>query len=41
VEKIVRITREIGRGIAAPDEARRILPLNPAHRARILERINM
>ncbi|MCU0561001.1 MAG: 3-keto-5-aminohexanoate cleavage protein, partial [Desulfobacterales bacterium] len=36
VEKIVRIAREIGRGIASPAEARRILSLNPDHRDRIL-----
>jgi len=36
VEKIVRIAREIGREIATPDEARRILSLNPDHRDRIL-----
>jgi 3-keto-5-aminohexanoate cleavage enzyme len=36
VEKIVRIAREIGREIATPDEARRILALNPDHRDRIL-----
>jgi 3-keto-5-aminohexanoate cleavage enzyme len=36
VEKIVRISREIGREIATPDEARRILSLNPAYRDRVL-----
>ncbi|OPX35714.1 MAG: hypothetical protein B1H12_08490, partial [Desulfobacteraceae bacterium 4484_190.2] len=36
VEKIVRITREVGREIATPDEARSILSLNPAYKDRIL-----
>ena len=40
VEKIVRIAREIGREIASPDEARRILSLNPDHRDRILTMID-
>jgi 3-keto-5-aminohexanoate cleavage enzyme len=40
VEKIVRIAREIGREIATPDEARRILSLNPDHRDRILDMVN-
>jgi 3-keto-5-aminohexanoate cleavage enzyme len=40
VEKIVRLAREIGREIAAPDEARRILSLNPDHRDRILPMVN-
>jgi 3-keto-5-aminohexanoate cleavage enzyme len=39
VEKIVRIAREIGREIAAPDEARAILSLDPAHKDRILSMI--
>ncbi len=39
VEKIVRIAEEMGRGIASPEEARRILRLDPANRDRILERI--
>ncbi len=37
VEKIVRIAEEMGRGIASPEEARRILTLDPANRDRILE----
>ena len=37
VEKIVRIAREVGREIASPDEARRILSLDPANRDRILD----
>jgi 3-keto-5-aminohexanoate cleavage enzyme len=37
VEKIVRLAREIGREIAAPDEARAILVLNPSHKDRILD----
>jgi 3-keto-5-aminohexanoate cleavage enzyme len=36
VEKVVRIAREIGREIATPDEARRILSLNPDAKNRIL-----
>jgi 3-keto-5-aminohexanoate cleavage enzyme len=36
VEKVVRIAREIGREIATPEEARRILSLNPDDRDRIL-----
>jgi 3-keto-5-aminohexanoate cleavage enzyme len=36
VEKIVRIAREIGRGIASPGEARAILALDPARKDRIL-----
>jgi 3-keto-5-aminohexanoate cleavage enzyme len=36
VEKIVRIAREIGRQIAAPDEARAVLSLDPAGKDRIL-----
>jgi 3-keto-5-aminohexanoate cleavage enzyme len=36
VEKVVRIAREIGREIATPEEARRILLLNPDDRDRIL-----
>lgn len=36
VEKIVRIAREVGRDIAAPDEARAILALDPARKDRIL-----
>ncbi|MEJ5358413.1 MAG: 3-keto-5-aminohexanoate cleavage protein [Desulfobacterales bacterium] len=39
VEIIVRIAKEMGRGIASPEEARRILALDPANRDRILERI--
>jgi len=37
VEKIVRIAREVGRGIATPDEARALLGLNPNHKDRILD----
>ncbi len=40
VEKIVRIAREIGREIATPEEARRILTLNPEHRDRILNMVD-
>jgi 3-keto-5-aminohexanoate cleavage enzyme len=36
VEKVVRIAREVGREIASPDEARRILSLDPAKKDRIL-----
>jgi 3-keto-5-aminohexanoate cleavage enzyme len=36
VDKIVRIAREVGRGIATPREARSILSLNPAYKDRIL-----
>lgn len=36
VEKIVRIAREIGREIASPEEARRILSLDPSRKDRIL-----
>ncbi|MEW5910663.1 MAG: 3-keto-5-aminohexanoate cleavage protein [Thermodesulfobacteriota bacterium] len=36
VEKIVRIAREIGREIATPEDARRILSLNPDYKDRIL-----
>ena len=39
VEKVVRIAREMGRGIATPEEARRILSLNPDHRDRILDMV--
>ena len=35
VEKVVAIAREVGRGIASPDEARRILSLDPAKKDRI------
>lgn len=37
VEKIVKIAREVGREIAAPQEARTILSLNPDYKDRILE----
>ena len=36
VEKVVRIAREVGRDIASPEEARRILSLDPAKKDRIL-----
>ncbi|MEJ5363663.1 MAG: 3-keto-5-aminohexanoate cleavage protein [Desulfosoma sp.] len=36
VEKVVRIARETGRDIASPDEARRILSLDPARKDLIL-----
>jgi 3-keto-5-aminohexanoate cleavage enzyme len=36
VEKIVRITKEVGRDIASPDEAREILSLNPKFKDGIL-----
>ncbi len=36
VEKVVRIAREVGRDIASPDEARRILSLDPARKDLIL-----
>jgi 3-keto-5-aminohexanoate cleavage enzyme len=36
VEKIVRITREIGREIATPDEARSLLSLEPNYKDRIV-----
>lgn len=39
VEKVVRIAREIGREIATPEEARKILSLNPAFKDRILDNI--
>lgn len=39
VEKIVRIAREIGREIASPGEARRILSLDPLRKDRILDRV--
>ncbi len=40
VETVVRIAREIGREIASPEEARRILSLDPAHRDRILSMVD-
>ena len=40
VKKIVTIAREIGRDIAHPDDARRILTLNPEHKDRILTQID-
>jgi 3-keto-5-aminohexanoate cleavage enzyme len=36
VEKVARIATEVGRAIAAPEEARSLLSLNPAHKDRIL-----
>lgn len=39
VEKVVTIARTMGREIAGPEEARRILSLDPAHKDRILTRI--
>jgi 3-keto-5-aminohexanoate cleavage enzyme len=39
VEKIVRISKELGREIATPDEAREILSLNPNNKDRILTKI--
>ena len=39
VEKVVAIAREVGRGIASPDEARRILSLDPGRKDRILSMI--
>jgi 3-keto-5-aminohexanoate cleavage enzyme len=36
VEKIVRIAKEVGRDIAGPDEARRLLSLNPNSKDRIV-----
>ena len=38
VEKVVRIAHEVGRDVATPEEARRILSLDPAKKDRILER---
>lgn len=40
VEKIVRIARETGREIASPDEARRILSLDPARKDLILSMVD-
>ncbi|ROQ93291.1 BKACE family enzyme [Desulfosoma caldarium] len=40
VEKIVRIARETGREIASPDEARRILSLDPARKDLILSNLD-
>jgi 3-keto-5-aminohexanoate cleavage enzyme len=39
VEKIAAITREVGRDIASPDEARSILSLNPDYKDRILSSV--
>jgi len=39
VEKIVAIAREVGRDIANPAEARKILALDPEHKDRILTKI--
>jgi 3-keto-5-aminohexanoate cleavage enzyme len=39
VEKVVAIAREVGREIADPAEARRILSLDPQKKDRILEKI--
>ena len=39
VEKVVAIAREVGREIAGPAEARRILSLDPNRKDRILEKI--
>ena len=39
VEKVVHIARTMGREIAGPEDARRILSLDPAHKDRILTRI--
>ena len=39
VETIVTIARTMGRQIATPDEARRILCLDPAHKDRILTQL--
>lgn len=39
VEKVVTIARTMGREIASPEEARRILSLDPAHKDRILTQI--
>ena len=36
VEKIVRIAKEVGRDIASPDEARKILTLDPKFKDRVL-----
>lgn len=40
VEKVVRIARETGREIATPDEARRILSLDPARKDLIVSRLD-
>ncbi len=40
VEKVVRIARETGREIATPDEARRILSLDPARKDLILTMVD-
>jgi 3-keto-5-aminohexanoate cleavage enzyme len=40
VEKVVRIAREIGRGIASADEARAMLGLDPAKKDRILSTLD-
>ena len=40
VEKIVRIARESGRDIASPDEARRLLFLDPARKDLILTMVD-
>ena len=39
VEKVAAIAREVGREIAGPDEARRILSLDPGLKDRILDKI--
>jgi 3-keto-5-aminohexanoate cleavage enzyme len=39
VEKVVAIAREVGRDIASPAEARRILCLDPERKDRILAEI--
>ncbi len=40
VEKVVRIAREVGRDIASPDEARRLLALNPGFKDRIVDQLD-
>ncbi|MGQ9669470.1 MAG: 3-keto-5-aminohexanoate cleavage protein [Desulfosoma sp.] len=40
VEKVVRIARETGREIASPEEARRILSLDPARKDRIVSMLD-
>jgi 3-keto-5-aminohexanoate cleavage enzyme len=40
VEKVAAIARLMGREIASPEDARRILALNPNHKDRILAQID-
>jgi len=40
VERVAHIARTMGRAVATPDEARRILSLDPKHRNRILAQLD-